>query len=275
MNPFTSLYFAWMRLRNSLDFPIRQHLHFSSRPVVQTVKHAVNILDTYPPEEQARVNSQISRLRAQYHFDYYEKNRRVEEIKENFFYLAMLDSAFEQSQTAFPPNVTAADIGPSSWFYVHALHAALTWYQSSVPRTVHLTGYEMDAFRLYSDFHTRRDHALGNMQGLAGIEYREKGFEILPSTCDLITLFFPFVFLKDHLEWGLPGNLFEPMDLLNTAWNSLKPGGLLLIVNQGLEEHTAELKNLEHLGIKPTASIRMEPLLYSYSLERFIITVKR
>ena len=133
----------------------------------------------------------------------------------------------------------------------------------------------MDAYRLYADFHTRRDHALGQMQGLDGVEYLDRGFTLQPDTFDVITMFFPFVFEKDHLQWGLPGSLFDPAVLMKSAWESLKRGGLLIIVNQGHEEHKAETQLLKRLNIPVASSFKMDPLLYSYPLTRYIITVKK
>jgi hypothetical protein len=184
----------------------------------------------------------------------------------------MLNEAFQRSNITFRDSVHVADIGPSSWFYVHALSAAVAWYNSTTRRDFHLTGYEIDANRLYSDFHTRRDHALGNMQGLQGVEFLDRPFIENNQKLDLITMFFPFVFEEDHLKWGLPARLFKPASLLITAWNSLRKGGLLLIVNQGLDEHTAESGFLKELRISEATAFKVEPLLYSYPLDRYIIT---
>ena len=214
-------------------------------------------------------------LRDKYHFAPFETNHAAEEIRENYFYLHMLDKALDSAQISLPASLTAADIGPSSWFYVQALFSALTWHGSPEPRTVHLTGYEVDAYRLYADFHTRKDHALGQMQGLAGVEYVDRGFTAQPEAFDVITMFFPFVFEKDHLQWGLPGSLFDPAELMKSAWESLNNGGLLIIVNQGHKENKAETQLLKRLNIPVASSFKMDPLLYSYPLTRYIITVKK
>jgi hypothetical protein len=186
----------------------------------------------------------------------------------------MLDDALQRSNVAFPETIKAADIGPSSWFYVHALSAALGWFGLPNQRSFQLTGFEIDAYRLYSDFHTRKDHALGNIQGLTDVEYLDQCFEEVTGTYDVITMFFPFVFEKDHLEWGLPQRFFEPGALLKAAWNSLRPGGLLLVVNQGADEHVAELSLMKELHIPVCTAFRVEPLLYTYALDRYIITAK-
>jgi hypothetical protein len=275
MSLFRKLYFAILRLRNSLDFAIRQKVHPHQRPVSQLHTSHRDVLSTYPPDTRDSAKKHINSLNAQYHFEYFSAVHSVEETKENYFYLAMLDAALGQMHSDLPPTLKAADIGPSSWFYVHALASALTWYKSAAPRTFHLTGYEVDAYRLYSDFHTRKDHALGNMLGLANVEFVDRGFSRQPDTFDVITLFFPFVFEKDHLQWGLPGNMFNPALLMKAAWDSLHSNGLMVIVNQGVEEHRAEQILLQSLGIPVSAAFRMDSVLYSYPLDRYILTVQK
>lgn len=275
MNPFVAVYYAIQNLRNSADFAFRQRFHTSPNPVVRTRPANQDFLSSYPLECRERAELLVERLTARYHLADFSDALYAKEIKENYFYLAMLDEAFHQSHAAFPPSINAADIGPSSWFYVRALIAALTWYNTSSPRAVRLTGYEVDAFRLFADFHTRKDHALGNMQGLSNVEYIDRGFGVQPETYDLVTLFFPFVFKKDHLQWGLPLNLFDPVGLNVSAWRSLRSGGLMIIVNQGKDEHRAQIKMLEDAGISITAAFHMEPLLYTYRLDRYIITAKK
>ncbi len=275
MNLFSKLYYAYLRLRNSLDFAIRQRIHLTTRPFSGTYSAHQDIPASYPSEKREKVKQEIDRLNSKYHFDYFAAGHTPEETRENYFYLAMLDEALERTDCGFTETLTAADIGPSSWFYVHALSAALTWNRSNTPRTVHLTGYEVDAYRLFSDFHTRKDHALGNLRGLPNVEFIDHGFNVQPDKFDVITLFFPFVFEKDHLQWGLPGNLFNPMILMKAVWESVSPNGLMIIVNQGLEENQAERKLVKDLNIPVCAAFRMEPLLYSYPLDRYIITAQK
>ncbi len=275
MNLFTAAYFSLLDLRNRLDYNLRQHVHAPSRPISASTGSRPDILSAYEVDIRAQAGDEIARLRSAYQFDAIETGFTERDLRETYFYLAMLDEAFRRSEAVLPANVTAADIGPSSWFYVQALYAALARCGTSQPRSVHLTGFEVDAYRLYADFHTRRDHALTNMRGLAGVVYMDHGFEPNPSAYDVITSFFPFVFEKDHMEWGLPGWLFNPLNLLKASLASLKPGGLLVIVNQGLREHEEELRFVREAGASPAAVFKMEPLLFTYPLDRYIITVKK
>jgi hypothetical protein len=272
MNPFTRFYLAYLRIKNDLDFPLRQRLLQRSAPVISSHPNTDDFLNTYPQKDRLTIGQTITRLDNLYHFESFATTHSTNEIKENYYYLSMLDEAFRKTKVIFPESIKAADIGPSSWFYVHSLSAALGWYNIPMRRNFQLTGYEIDAYRLYSDFHTRKDHAMGNMVGLQNVEFLDHGFEQHPNSVDIITMFFPFVFEKDHLEWGLPHRLFEPTVLLKAAWNSLRPGGLLLIVNQGQDEHKTEISYLNELAIPIKTAFRVEPLLYSYPLDRYVIT---
>ena len=275
MNLLKEIYLSFLRIRNSLDFPLRQRFHPRPRKIQRNDHQQTDILPSYPPEIRSKADDQIVRLIAEYHFQGFTYDHASATVRENLFYLAMLDEALRQTNISLPENLTAADIGPSSWFYVHALYSALTWFRATLPRSVRLTGYEVDAYRLYSDLHTRRDHALGNMQGLTGVEYLDKAFTVQPDRFDVITLFFPFVFEKDHLEWGLPSGMFDPTGLLKTAWISLRKGGLMIIVNQGADEHRGEKKLLKTSAIPVAASFHMDPLLFTYPLDRYIITAQK
>jgi SAM-dependent methyltransferase len=275
MNPLTAAYFTLLDLRNRLDYAIRQRVHFSAHSVNRETGTRPDFLLAYPNELRHRVTDEITRLQSAYPVDGIESILSERDNRENYFYLAMLDEAFRRSGVELPVDVTAADIGPSSWFYVQALYAALARFGTAHPRAVHLTGFEVDAYRLYADFHSRRDHALANIRGLAGVNYVDHGFDPHPDTYDVLTTFFPFVFQKDHLEWGLPGRMFNPQDLLEAAIVSLKPGGLLVIVNQGPDEHEAQKRMLQKIGASPVSAFKMDQLLFSYPLDRYIIAVKK
>ena len=133
MNLFTALYFSFLRLRNNLDFAIRQRFHPSLKPVIKPASSAPDFLSEYSVENREKAGQEIQRLRDKYHFAPFETNHATKDIRENYFYLHMLDKALDSAQISLPASLTAADIGPSSWFYVQALFAALTWHGSPNP----------------------------------------------------------------------------------------------------------------------------------------------
>jgi SAM-dependent methyltransferase len=259
-------------LRNAIDYSLRQlfhwrrsGLHFRNEPKDKLFSN-LNHKDREDAQRIAR------RLREDYHLQQFYNQSRAENYRENLFYLEMLEQALRTSRSKLPKAIRAADIGCSQWFYVQALHALLTWWNTPDGRQVDLIGYEVDAYRVYANFYSRYDHAQAHINTLKNVSYLPRAFTAQPAQFDFIAMLFPFVFIKDHTRWGLPRNLFSPEKLLADAWNSLKPGGTLVIVNQGEDEHHAEKERLKALGIKPQSAFRHDSILFHYDIPRYVLT---
>lgn len=258
------------RLRNALDYPLRELFRWR-RPglrVRNEPKHA--LFARLPAEQRVQAEATADRFLAHYPLRYLHDHSRAADYRENLFYLELLERALNAARPVLPDPLTAADIGPSHWFYVQALHALwMAW--GGAQRGVTLTAYEADAFRVYADLYSRWDHAQANLAGLPAdrVRYEPRAFTRQPAAFDAVTMLFPFVFERDHLEWGLPGRLFQPADLLADAWASLKPGGVLIIINQGEAEHHAQRQSLEALAIPVAAAFRHDSLLFRYDLPRY------
>ncbi len=273
--PKPSLLHLLLDARNRLDYPLRQLFRWQRAGFHIRPRSGDDPFAALPAEDRPRAHALARRLAQTYHLEDFAGQTTPINYRENLFYLHLLESALEASAVSLPDSIRAADIGASHWFYVQALAALLRWWRTPHPRQLDLQGYEVDAYRVYADFHSRYDHALGHMRGLPGVTYIPHGFSRQPAAFHLIFMLFPFVFPKDHLEWGLPGHLFQPRSLLQAAWQSLLPGGLLIIVNQGEEEHHAQRALLEAEGIPIRAAFRHDPLLFRYSLNRFVLTACR
>jgi SAM-dependent methyltransferase len=210
-----------------------------------------------------------------YHLQSLYEDSTADDYRENLFYLEMLERALA-TVIGLPGRVAAADIGSSHWFYVHVLYSLLKWGQNPPPggRQVSLSGYEADAYRVYANFHSRYDYAVAQMRNLEGVNYIPLRFTPQPAAFDLVTMLFPFVFLSDHLAWGLPRHQFAPEILLTDAWSSLNPGGVLVIVNQGEKEHQVQLEMLAALSLNPVATFRHDSLFYQYDLPRYVLVTR-
>ncbi len=257
---------------NAIDHPLRQFFRWRRRGLRFRNEPKDRLFAHLPEPDCATAQSSASRLLNDYHLQRFCENSRASNYRENLYYLELLERALNSNTVGLPSQVVAADIGPSHWFYVQALYALLKWWRCAEGRQVTLTGYEADAYRVYTDFYSRYDHALAHLRGLPGARYLPQRFEAQPATFDLITVLFPFVFARDHLEWGLPRNLFSPSRLLADAWHSLKPGGVLVIVNQGQDEHETQRQMMIESGIQPSTAFRFESLLFQYDLPRFVLT---
>jgi hypothetical protein len=203
-----------LALRNLIDFPLRKGIRWR-RPFQSSKNESKEDLFAYlaAPERQVAEERETI-LRDQYRLTEIYRSSSCENYRENLYYLALLLQVFKEVDLDLPASLKVADIGVSHWFYVQAFHKFLQWHQVEKPRHVDLSGYEIDPYRVYSDLRSRYDHALAHINGLPGVDYISEGFQSSPRSYDLITLFFPFVFPRDHLRWGLPGHLFDPGLLL-------------------------------------------------------------
>ena len=256
-----------------MDYPLRQLFRWrrAGLRLRNEPKHA--LFTQLPAEQRVQAEAAADRLLTHYPLQYLHAHSRAENYRENLFYLELLERALNIARPALPDELIAGDIGPSHWFYVHALYALWSAWDrpAAAPRSVTLTAYEADAFRVYGDLHSRWDHAQAHWQGLPGdrVRYEPRAFTPAPAAFDALTMLFPFVFESDHLKWGLPGRMFQPAELLAAAWASLRPGGVLIVINQGEAEHHAQRQGLEAQGLPVAAAFRHESLLFRYDLPRY------
>ena len=265
----------YARVRNYLDYPLRQVIRWQRGGLHLPDQPKDHLYDHLPAFERQLALESARRLLAEYHLEWLYTHSTADIYRENLFYLALLEAALQSVPVELPDHLTVADIGPSAWFYVQSLYAVLCWRCCPSRRQVTLIGYERDAYRVYRDFRSRYDYATAYIANLDGVQYMPRAFEKNPATFDLITLLFPFIFLHDHLEWGLPTTLFNPTQLLADAWVSLKPGGVMLIVNQGETENRQQLELLRQVGIESSAAFLFESPLYRYDIPRYCIAALR
>jgi SAM-dependent methyltransferase len=224
-----------------------------------------------PLNERKQADATAGQLFSDFHLSDLYENSSADNYRQNLFYLEMLERAFSEADVQITQDIVAADIGPSDWFYVKVLHAAHKWWNSLSGRAVWLTGYEADAFRVYPNGFSRYDFAQSYIQGLEKVQYIPNKFSRQAEKYDLITMLFPFVFIKDHLKWGLPLRRFNPIKLLRDVLDSLKPGGVLIIVNQGEAEHLVQQDMLLSENIRPAAAFQHTSQLYRYKLIRYVL----
>ena len=225
-------------------------------------------------QARAQAESQARRLLEDYRLQGFHDDSDARNYRENLFYVELLERALEAARAGLPASLVAADVGCSSWFYLQGLYALLRWWHAPEGREVRLRGYEADALSLGALPLSRLDYARAHIRGL-DVDYRAEPFVPEPDAFDLVSMLFPFVFRKDHDEWGLAPPLFDPERLLAGAWQSVRPGGLLIVVNQGEEEHRREGEMLAAAGIPVSAAFRHDSLLFAYDLPRLVSVAVR
>lgn len=262
-------------VQNAIEYRLRQLIKWRKGLPYFENESKEDLFVHLPEKEQKQANEVAKWLFTNFHLQHLYENSSAENYRVNLFYTEMLCRALSEAAPQMPPTIHAADIGVSDWVYVQALYAVLKWWNSSSGRAVRLTGYEADAYRVCTCLFSRYDLAHGHMRGLEGVQYIPHKFTQQPDEFDVIMMLFPFVFLADHLGWGLPLRRFKPVELLRDAWASLKPGGLLVIVNQGQAEHYNHRKMLIRENIQPAAAFQHLSLLYKYDLIRCVLVAIR
>jgi len=260
---------AFWSFRNRIDFTLRNWVHWHRRGLTLEKRPTERVFKHLTAEQKEAAQKVEASLLRRYDLKDVAERGGSENYCINLYYLNLLETTFNQINYCMPDPIMAADIGCSSWFYVRALVAFLERWKSERRRQVQLIGYEVDAFQPYLNFYTRYDYALAYKAACLNADYVSAPFQCQPGRFDLIFQFFPFIFERNHLEWGLPGNLFSPLALLSAAWDSLKPGGVLLVTNQGIKEHEAQLNLFKQVGITADITLRVSSPVYHYKMDHY------
>ena len=263
---------AWFKsLRNAVDFPLRRTIKWSrGAPPVRRegLDHAYAHL---PENEAAEMERRASELIESHGLQDFKANCSLKHYTINLFYLEMLERTFAEADYEFGGQsvLSVADIGPGSWIYAPAFHSFLSHWRSPERRRVELIGYEIDAYRIFNDMRSRLDHIKRNIDKIPDTSIVTAAFQERREHFDLVTLFYPFVLVPDHLDWGLPRSAFEPQKLLEIAWSSVRPGGALFVANQGPEEFEEQKRLFDECGITKGVSRPLESDLHPYEIPRF------
>lgn len=142
--------------------------------------------------------------------------------------LDLLAQTFGRAGFAPPRGRVVCDVGCASFWNVRALRAFF------LPETI--VGVEIDGYRLLHGWHSRRDAALGYLRDLSEARYVVADYATFHEPADVITAFYPFLTPAAVLAGRLPLRLFRPGALFARIALNLRPGGVFVMVNQGLEE---------------------------------------
>jgi hypothetical protein len=256
--------------RNALDYPLRRLIRLE-RPI-RAVEPAglAAALAGLDGRDAARAGGLIER----YRLGPLVARGRRRDVLENLYYLELIAAGLERAGATLPERVEAVDVGASDWFYAPALTAALRWWRTERAREVALWGLETDPGQRYADGHTRADWARWHTAGLTGATYVTGDGRRWEQPVDAATMLFPFVFSRDSDDWGLPRTLFRPEQLLARTWACLRPGGVLLVANQGERERDEQRRLFERAGIE-AATERFESAFWRYELTRYLHVARK
>jgi hypothetical protein len=158
------------------------------------------------------------------------------------------------------PDGRALDVGSKNGGTLPALHAAL-------PRRWDLV--ELDAHRRYLTLATRRAFGESMVRGFPGCRFVAGSVTTLPGPYAVVTWFLPFVHEAPLRAWGLPPRFFAPATLLRHVVNTLTPGAVLLILNQGEAESETQGRLFTDLGLRAEALGQVDSVLSPFRRARF------
>lgn len=199
------------------------------------------------------VAARIADLRRDYDVGFEQRYHRANSL-ENYVYLDLLDRLRAEAGSGWPQGGDWLDIGSKHFCYAPVLQAALA--------PSRLTGVEIEGYRLYRDGHSRHDYARHYIDGLPGTDYRVMDAMDWRQPVDGISCLYPFLLPGTVLAWGLPVSVLRPRALFVHLGRCLRPGGHLLMINQGEDEGCRAAALAAAAGLERRAALRIDqPLL--------------
>lgn len=235
-------------LYNEIDFFFRRNIKLK-RKYTGKNEPKENLFSDFSVEKIQTAKEKEKIYLEKYHLQEFKNNSTRRNYLENLAVIELLESCFLTPSLLSENNeniIKILDIGSKNWFYASGEWSFFKY--NNRKKEIFITGIELDAFRVYSNFHTRCDYAHFYIKNLQNTRYIAKDFLQHKDKYDYIIWFFPFVTEFPLQEWGLPLSKFKPTEMLRHAYDSLNYGGKILIVNQDEKEYAIQenlLKNLK------------------------------
>lgn len=169
----------------------------------------------------------ITRLKEKYHVSFEDALHEANAL-ESYHLLDLLDQAKEKLRFRPKAGQRLIDVGSKNFYYVRALQA---YFQ---PKS--LVGVELDAYKMYRNFHTRFSAARFYIQDFENTSYEHMNFMDYNERVEGVSWFLPFVVPYPLVKWTLPLSEFQPERLFEKAFEILEGNGWLLMMNQGKAE---------------------------------------
>jgi SAM-dependent methyltransferase len=215
-----------------------------------------------PKNLSAHQHTRIQALREKYQVNFESQFHQGTALA-NYFYLDMLDKASQTWMWHLEPVLDVVDVGSKQFYYASVLHRFF--------RPERLAGVELEGYRVNPDLYSRYDHAMSYIQHLPNTTYHVMDFCEYEGTADVVTSFYPFVEPESLVRWRLPLNVFHPDAVFQKIGQVLRPGGMLCMVNQGVEElglascylKTTQLTKVGHLQCNAPLLEKPDPPIMS------------
>ncbi|MDD3419864.1 MAG: hypothetical protein PHE78_04600 [Candidatus Gastranaerophilales bacterium] len=268
-------------MKNTIDFYLRNLFKFSRKGYREKSESKSALFY----DEKITYKEQI--LLKKYKLYKFKESSTKQTYLENLYILELLEDYLKPERKN---ALSVLDIGSKNWSYAKAEHAFFAkfirhvefWKRESDAKTyikkeqgLTLDGIEVDAHRVYADFYSRKNAAEYYIQDLKGANYIVGDLMDHQGEYDFIVWVLPFVLERPHSLWGLPKKLFKPKEMLQKAYNSLKDGGTMLIVNQGQDEYEMQQKLFDEAQIIYMPCGEFKSSFLKYKNKRFVSLITR
>lgn len=259
-------------LFNTVFFNLRSKIAFS-RPIKSLSNENKEHIFT-----DILTKNEAKRLLKTYYMADIYNNSSIINYKETLYTVKLLEDVFDSAQII--DNISSLDIldvGSKNFSYARALYSFFSYYKTTIKREICLDGVEVDPFRIMSDFHSRYDYAMYNINKLPNTRYITTDLlELTGKSYDLITWFLPFLTETPLIKWGLPIGYLKPEQMLEKAIDLIRPNGIILLVNQTEREKIIQLKIIKDLGLSYIEIEKPYTNIFSpYKFERYVTLVKK
>ncbi len=259
-------------LQNKLDFELRKKIKWSKGEYNPPNEQKDNLFENFSFKKAKIAIEKESYYLKKYHLEHFKNNSKKRTYLENLAMIELLENHLKIPEEQ--NNIKLLDIGSKNWFYAVGEYHFFK-YNNNSDRTIFLNGIELDANRLYSDLHSRKDYALYHIKDLANARYITGNLLEHQEKYDYITWFFPFLTPKPLIEWGLPLNYLKPTQMLEHAINLLKPKGKMIILNQGNQEYQIQKNLLEKTKISFSQEGEATSIFINYENTRLVTLLKK
>lgn len=253
---------SYLNLKNKIDFSIRNFLKLSRK------NYSISPQDNSKIFTDKNTKAIESNLLKKYDFEHYKNNSSTSNYLENLYLLDLLDKNICIQEKN---EIRVLDLGCKNWELIHAQFA---FFKKHTP-ILHLEGIEIDAFRLNTQFFSRKEIAKFHSKKIPNAKYLAKDFLNQNEKYDYILWILPFVFEPTLNAWGLPSKHFLPKQMLHHALNSLNENGQILILNQGEEEFEEQQKLLEETGATYVPVGKILNDFSPYRFERYLTIAEK
>lgn len=266
---------------HAATFALRRWLAWSAGPVRHPNEAKDDLFAHASPARARRLEKRERVLRRRYRLERFHDASSCADYRENLYLLDLLDRhvADDISLACLEgkTSVRAIDVGSKDFRYAHALarwlgKAAIESERGRPRRQVSLTGIELDGHRVYDDLSSRKDHGETyarevDSQGADDkVTYEVRDFlQHTERNVDVVFLFFPFVLEYALVRWGLPRSCFLPAKMFDHVFETLRPGGLVVVMNHTADERRRQIELLRDSGFEILKSVDARSELVDYA----------